>query len=197
VVSLEMTLSALRRPRAFWISVCNVIRLACSVVGVVLLFWYALPNEPPGGPEALGIGRGGGPAWEALRQLYDRYEHWGLGLVLLGTVLEAVPPVCTAIGSWRRRTVPRPAPAATGSANGQSNDPQPGPRAEPTGDGSAMAALQVETAVLRERLADKDDVIDDLRRRLDAEAEERRKLTLMLTDRRPQIRWWRRWRRVA
>ena len=60
-----------------------------------------------------------------------------------------------------------------------------------------MAALQVETAVLRERLADKDDVIDDLRRRLDAEAEERRKLTLMLTDRRPQIRWWRRWRRVA
>ena len=60
-----------------------------------------------------------------------------------------------------------------------------------------MAALQVETAVLRERLADKDYVIDDLRRRLDAEAEERRKLTLMLTDRRPQIRWWRRWRRVA
>jgi hypothetical protein len=99
-----MTLSALRRPRAFWISVCNVIGLACSMVGVVLLFWYALPNEPPGGPNVLGTGGGGGPAWEAQRQLYDRYAHWGLGLVLLGTFLEAVPPVCTAIGSWRRRS---------------------------------------------------------------------------------------------
>jgi hypothetical protein len=94
---------ALRRPRAFWISVCNVIGLVCSMVGVVLLFWYALPNEPPGGPNLLTGGPGGGPAWEAQRQLYDRYAHWGLGLVLLGTVLEAVPPVCTAIGSARRR----------------------------------------------------------------------------------------------
>ena len=41
-----------------------------------------------------------------------------------------------------------------------------------------------------QRIADKDDVIEDLRRRLDAEAEERRRLTLMLTDQRP---WWRRW----
>jgi hypothetical protein len=93
---------ALARPRAFWISVCNVIGLACSMVGVVLLFWYALPNELPGGPDKL-TGGGGGPAWEAQRQFYDRYAHWGLGLVLLGTVLEAVPPVCTAIGSARRR----------------------------------------------------------------------------------------------
>jgi hypothetical protein len=44
---------------------------------------------------------------------------------------------------------------------------------------------------LRERLADKDAVIDDLRRRLDQADEERRRLTLMLTDERP---WWRRWR---
>jgi hypothetical protein len=61
-----MTLSALRRPRAFWISVFNLIGLACSMVGVVLLFWFALPNEPPGGPAVLGV-RGGGPAWEAHR----------------------------------------------------------------------------------------------------------------------------------
>jgi hypothetical protein len=99
-----MTLSALRRPRAFWISVCNVIGLLCSMVGVVLLFWYALPNEPPGGPASLGVGVGGGPEWEARRQLYDWYAHLGLSLVLLGTMLEAVPPVCTAIGSWRRRS---------------------------------------------------------------------------------------------
>lgn len=50
-----------------------------------------------------------------------------------------------------------------------------------------------ETPVLRAkleaaeaRLQDKDDVIDDLRRRLDAEAEERRKLTALLTDQRSQ-----------
>lgn len=41
--------------------------------------------------------------------------------------------------------------------------------------------LQAENEMLRERLADKDNVIDDLRRRLDQEAEERRKLTAMLT----------------
>jgi excisionase family DNA binding protein len=42
------------------------------------------------------------------------------------------------------------------------------------------------------RIADKDAVIDDLRRRLDAEAEERRKLTAMLTDQREPARrrWW-------
>jgi multiple sugar transport system ATP-binding protein len=45
------------------------------------------------------------------------------------------------------------------------------------------ASLQREGELLR-------DVVDDLRRRLDQEAEERRRLTLMLTDQRP---WWRRW----
>ena len=44
--------------------------------------------------------------------------------------------------------------------------------------------LQREIELLRELIADKDSVIDDLRRRLDQEAEERRKLTLMLTDQR-------------
>ena len=51
-----------------------------------------------------------------------------------------------------------------------------------TGD---SAVLHREIDLLRERLVEKDDVIDDLRRRLDKEAEERRKLTAMLTDERP------------
>jgi hypothetical protein len=53
------------------------------------------------------------------------------------------------------------------------------------------------TAVLRElrdRLADKDAVIDDLRRRLDLADEERRRLALMLTDQRPRRPWWRFWK---
>jgi hypothetical protein len=45
-----------------------------------------------------------------------------------------------------------------------------------------IASLQREVAMLRERLADKDDVIADLRHRLDVEAEERRRLTHLLTD---------------
>jgi hypothetical protein len=46
------------------------------------------------------------------------------------------------------------------------------------------SSLLKEVELLRERLADKDTVIDDLRRRLDAEGEERRKLTAILTDQR-------------
>jgi hypothetical protein len=38
---------------------------------------------------------------------------------------------------------------------------------------------------LQGRLADAHQTIDDLRHRLDAEAEERRKLTALLTDQRP------------
>jgi predicted site-specific integrase-resolvase len=60
------------------------------------------------------------------------------------------------------------------------------------------SGLHIEIKVLRERLADKDSVIDDLRTRLDAEAEERRKtqaqLTALLTDQRakeePKRRRW-------
>jgi hypothetical protein len=48
------------------------------------------------------------------------------------------------------------------------------------------SALVKEIQLLRERLADKDSVIDDLRRRLDTEGEERRKLTALLTDQRQQ-----------
>jgi hypothetical protein len=60
----------------------------------------------------------------------------------------------------------------------------------PKNDNSDSALIK-EIELLRERLADKDSVIDDLRGRLDAEAEarriegeERRKLTALLTDQR-------------
>jgi hypothetical protein len=61
---------------------------------------------------------------------------------------------------------------------------------------NATGELRVEVEMLRERLADKDAVIDDLRRRLDAEAEERRRLTALLTAPQPPGRrgWWRFWR---
>ena len=63
-------------------------------------------------------------------------------------------------------------------------------------NGSTPAAMRE----LHARLADKDAVIDDLRRRLDAEAEERRRLTAVLTDLRAapppaRRRWWP-WRRL-
>jgi hypothetical protein len=93
---------ALRRPRAFWISMCNIIGLLCSVVGVVLLFWFALPNAAPGGPQAIGA-RGPDPGWEAENRRYDRNAHIGLVLVVIGTLMEGVPPLCTAIGSACRR----------------------------------------------------------------------------------------------
>ena len=32
------------RPRAFWISLCNVVGLLFSLTGLLLLFWFALPN---------------------------------------------------------------------------------------------------------------------------------------------------------
>lgn len=55
------------------------------------------------------------------------------------------------------------------------------------------AQLEIErtkTAALEQRIADKDNVIDDLRRRLDREGEERRqaqsRLTALLTDQRPK-----------
>ena len=97
----------LRRPRAFWISVCNLVGLAFSLVGVLLLFWYALPVKPPGAGSSLAIS-GFGPDWEAAVRRYDWYAHIGLVLVVIGTVLEAVPPFCTAIGSWRRRPIVPP-----------------------------------------------------------------------------------------
>ena len=46
----------------------------------------------------------------------------------------------------------------------------------------AQAAAQVEIRELRAQLAAYERTVDDLRRRLDAEAEERRRLTLVLAD---------------
>lgn len=56
-----------------------------------------------------------------------------------------------------------------------------------------LITLRVENEQLRQRLRDKDEVISDLRKRLDSEADERRKLTLILTDSRttPPPPWWR------
>ena len=61
--------------------------------------------------------------------------------------------------------------------------------------------LEAELKGLRERLADSQDTVADLRKRLDQEGEERRRLTAMLTDQRtapafveavelPRRRWW-------
>jgi hypothetical protein len=69
-------------------------------------------------------------------------------------------------------------------------------RQETPKNDNGNSVLRREIELLHERLADKDSVIDDLRRRLDTEAEERRKLTALLTDqRRPQEgragrSWW-------
>ena len=65
-------------------------------------------------------------------------------------------------------------------------------------DATANATLRNGDAMeeLRARLADKDAVIDDLRRRLDVADEERRRLTMVLADTRaapPRRSWWR-WR---
>lgn len=69
-------------------------------------------------------------------------------------------------------------------ANGNGST-QPGMTHHATQDlPSGTGVLTREVELLRERLADKDSVIDDLRRRLDTEAEERRRLTALLTDQR-------------
>jgi len=84
-------------------------------------------------------------------------------------------------------------PPVTGASNAE----QPLKQSVPHSD---TGALQREIELLRERLIDKDGVIDDLRQRLDTEAEERRRtqnqLTALLTDQRskqesepPRRRW--------
>lgn len=60
-------------------------------------------------------------------------------------------------------------------------------------EATVISVLQTKLEAAEQRIADKDAVIDDLRRRLDAEAEERRRLTALLTDQRPvtrRRRWW-------
>jgi hypothetical protein len=89
------------RPRAFWIAVCNLVGLCFSAVGVVLLFRYALPVELP-----LGVHLTAGPGdtrFEAQLEGYLWRAHAGLALVIVGTVLEAVPPFFGALVAARRR----------------------------------------------------------------------------------------------
>jgi hypothetical protein len=70
-------------------------------MGVILLFKFALPNHVIGEPSVL---TGDGPlGWEKRQQHYNTYADLGLALVVAGTFMEAVPPLCTAIGSARRR----------------------------------------------------------------------------------------------
>jgi hypothetical protein len=52
------------------------------------------------------------------------------------------------------------------------------------GMASLIKELRTQLEASAQRIADKDDTISDLRRRLDAEGEERRKLTAILTDQR-------------
>jgi hypothetical protein len=56
---------------------------------------------------------------------------------------------------------------------------------------SITERLELEIKLLRERLADKEDVIHDLRQRLDKESEERRAVTRLLTDNQHKESWWR------
>ena len=79
--------------------------------------------------------------------------------------------------------------AATGAA-------PPGMKHDATLDGTGAPPLP-ETVALHQLLAEREETIRDLRSRLDAEADERRRmaeerrhLLALLTDRRP---WWRRW----
>lgn len=60
-----------------------------------------------------------------------------------------------------------------------------------TGDDTG---LRIEVRLLRELVADRDATVKDLRQRLDAEAEERKRLTRMLLEdrRQPKRRWWQR-----
>lgn len=57
-------------------------------------------------------------------------------------------------------------------------------------DGTSLASLRVERDRLLIEREDLRETIRDLRTRLDAETEERRRLLALLTDRRG---WWRRW----
>jgi hypothetical protein len=94
-------------PRAFWISLCNVVGLACSLAGLLLLFYFALPNEVAAAP-GYRIGYST-PGWEKRQRHWNTYAHWGLALAALGTIMEGVPPVCMTIGSARRRRrIPAP-----------------------------------------------------------------------------------------
>jgi hypothetical protein len=86
------------RTRAWWVIVCNmaaIVGLIFSAVGVVLLFWYALPVQPPLGPRP--ITDEGQPGGAEQWVLYNWLSHIGLICVILGTVLEAAPSICVIV----------------------------------------------------------------------------------------------------
>lgn len=137
-------------PRALRISICNIVGLLFSVAGVVLLFRYALPVEAPLAPKYLGL-YPDGPGWEAAKAHYDNLALIGLGLVLIGTLLEAVPPICSAAGGWRRRARLQTRNVSAPAAQDRPADP-PKPKPEPlpplkTGNGAEHRAGSPEPAV--------------------------------------------------
>ncbi len=96
-------------------------------------------------------------------------------------------------------------------ASGAAAQPATPPYAPPVGtlDATPLPAelreLQAKLEAAEQRLKDRAEVVEDLRQRLDAEAEERRRLTRLLTDQRATVSapveqpngglvdWWRRW----
>jgi hypothetical protein len=92
-----------------------------------------------------------GPAWEAEVQLYNTLGHIGLGLVLVGTALEAVPPFCTAIGSWRRRPI---APQARGREETEPRSRRSPPvNSKPVQEGPSMEAALPLIRLLHDNMA--------------------------------------------
>lgn len=73
---------------------------------------------------------------------------------------------------------------------------KPAEASSPPGERQDTESLQVKIEQMERRLVEKDDTIHDLRQRLDAEAQERRQLVLVLTAERhendKQVSWWRR-----
>jgi hypothetical protein len=97
-----------------------------------------------------------------------------------------------------------PPEPAEGDAERTSGAPGSATAMRPVGRANgAQAAAQVEIRELRAQLAAYERTVDDLRRRLDAESDERRRLTAVLADQRaapppapaPARRWWP-WRRA-
>ena len=81
---------------------CNISGLLFSLIGVLLLFYFALPPTVPGAPNFLTDE--GSPGWEAEARRYERNARIGLVLVVLGTLMEGVPPFATAMLILRRRS---------------------------------------------------------------------------------------------
>jgi drug/metabolite transporter (DMT)-like permease len=107
--------------------VAAIVGLIFSLVGVVLLFWYALPIQLPKGPRP--ITDEGQPGSAEQWVLYNSLSHLGLALVIVGTALEAFPSICV-IRLTRAARLPRPGgtrTAAQAEAAPNSGNRQDGP----------------------------------------------------------------------